>query len=68
MDLLTLQDTISSNLPIYLGIHKVEIIDIFPDFKLAEIKFKKYNYIVDIMLLSENPKEKESSININWFI
>lgn len=68
MDVVTLKNRISSNLPIYLGDKSISIVDIFEVFNLIEVKLidEDKSFVVDIKTLRENPN-KELSINLNIF-
>ncbi|APC80419.1 TPA: hypothetical protein ACXDAZ_003154 [Clostridium botulinum] len=68
MDVITLKNRISSNLPIYLGDKSISVVDTFEVFNLIEVKLidDDKSFVVDIKTLRENPS-KELSINLNLF-
>ncbi len=68
MDILTLKNRVSSNLPIYLGGKSISVIDIFEIFNLIEVKLidEDKSFVVDIKTLRED-SNKELSINLNLF-
>lgn len=68
MDIFTLENRISSHLPIYYGDKVVEVIEIYDDFGLVEINWidGEKNFVVDIKTLSEKPSE-EISISLSLF-
>jgi len=68
MDVTTLKNRISSNLPIYIGDKCISILDIFEVFNLIEVKLidEDKSFVVDIKTLREDAS-KELSINLNLF-
>lgn len=69
MDISVLKNRINSNLPIYLGDIKINIIEIFDIFNLIEIDLIEgnKNMVVDVMVLTESP-QKQNAIQIDLFI
>ncbi|NFH89985.1 hypothetical protein FDA33_07170 [Clostridium botulinum] len=65
MDILTLKNRITLNLPIYLEDKNVDIIEIIDLFNLVEVKNKnnQKSFVIDIGALTETPI-KELSIPI----
>lgn len=67
MDILTLKNRITLNLPIYLEDKNVDIVEIFDLFNLVEIKINdnEKSFVIDVGALTESPT-KELSIPINF--
>ncbi|RFM19438.1 hypothetical protein C1147_10705 [Clostridium botulinum] len=65
MDVLTLRNRMTLNLPIYLEDKNVDVIEIIDLFNLVEVKSKdnKKSFVIDVGALTESPI-KELSIPI----
>lgn len=67
MDILTLKNRMTLNLPIYLEDKNIDVIEILDLFNLAEVrnKYNQKSFVIDVGVLTESPI-KELSIPISF--